>query len=260
MPAIGLSVALMLASGARADLTGTRMTSGTVSPNTQLVWNPAAGGWDNGGFKIQWTISADPSKTAVVGGNTYQIYDYTYDVITPNNGSAASGNQLSHILLGLSTSVTVATASNDPELNNLFNMSYAAGTFDTPATSSGNSNDGLPSNFWSIKFTRSDANAFDNKITFESLHAPVWGNFYARDGGGSGSSTVYAYNKDFSTAPSNPNDVTNDAGYQGYILTPDTTTLVVSVPEPSTLAIAGVGALGFGAHAWRRRVRKGKKA
>jgi hypothetical protein len=34
-----------------------------------------------------------------------------------------------------------------------------------------------------------------------------------------------------------------------------------AIPEPSTLAIAGIGALGFGAHAWRRRrAGKGKKA
>ena len=34
----------------------------------------------------------------------------------------------------------------------------------------------------------------------------------------------------------------------------------IVTPEPSALAIAGVGALGFGANAWRRRVRKGKKS
>jgi len=99
---------------------------------------------------------------------------------------------------------------------------------------------GLPGDIFGIKFEgfEDDQVAF---IGFYSPRVPEWGDFYAKDGGGTGASAVYAYNNGFGSDPTDP--------FLNWIVRPDT----VVIPEPSTMVILGSSLVAV---AIRRRKKK----
>lgn len=110
-------------------------------------------------------------------------------------------------------------------------------------TDTGNSNPGLPvAGIFGLKF---NFNNVDPAIaTFFSFNAPVWGDFYAKDGTLKPSGDVYAYNLGFGQTVF-PFDPTQ------YIITPDSAGGKVPIP-PSAL-LMGSGLLGLGLVGWRRK-------
>lgn len=100
-----------------------------------------------------------------------------------------------------------------------------------------------------MKFTR-DSDVDTTVVSFISTQAPVWGDFYARDGGGNGPGTIYAYNLGFGTDPS-----FSETNFSNWIARPDgvTTPPPGDVPEAASCLIwLGLGVAS--AFAMRKRV------
>lgn len=224
--------------------TGNRTTSGTSGAANGLTWNPAAGSWSNGGFSIAWVI------TPVSGG-----YTYKYTVNTPTDGSA----RLSHWILELSpvdsdgsvlTSYWQDVFVTPPSPGNFTETGIggiAAG--EVGPTGSQNGNPGMPDvnvlgndadDIWGVRFTP-DEEVNTTTVTFTTPQVPVWGDFYAKDGGGTGANAIYAYNAGFGNDPTG-NNITN------WIPVPDgeSTPAPPAVPEPASFAVwALLGAAGL---------------
>ena len=83
--------------------------------------------------------------------------------------------------------------------------------------------------------------------TLVTDRAPVWGDFYAKDGGGNAEDAVAAWNTGFLDA--DPLDLPADGSINNHVLVPDTYT--TPVPEPGTLLLVGTGLTSAGV--WSRK-------
>ena len=107
------------------------------------------------------------------------------------------------------------------------------------AATEGNSNPGMPGAMYGMKISPNEGTTLIT-FSFESWRAPVWGDFYARDGvQGPDHIDVYAYNSGFLDP-----DPTSDAGDSKHIVVPDGSSS--PVPEPGTMLLLGLGLIGIG--------------
>jgi len=168
-------------------------------------------------FGVEWTITQN-STTGV----------WTYNYTFADTGSGNDLKNISHLILELSAGATLADFTG---------LAGTVGTYD-PADNNqqGQPNPGLPGIIYGTKV---DGGSPSLTLSFTTNRAPVWGNFYVKDG----NNTNYAYNTGFTNL-----DSTNK---QDFIARPDGATPVV--PEPSSLAVAGVGGIGLMILAARRR-------
>ncbi|MEW4568957.1 PEP-CTERM sorting domain-containing protein [Tautonia sp. JC769] len=224
-------------------------TGQTIAKNSQLVWNPAEGKWGNGNFSITSKVEATGVKN--VAGVLYQEFTYTYEII---------GASLSNIIIGLSESIL------DDEygiyaiegVGDGTNFKYDGGSLASAIKAhTPNSEPPAPDTIFGLKLeTLADADS--NSFSFKSLQSPIWGDFVAKDGGGTGdqANAVWAYNRNFGEV-ADPLQVTEanyqSADFDGWVITADTGRVLVPVPEPSTLAIAGLSGLAMLGYGLRRR-------
>jgi hypothetical protein len=105
-------------------------------------------------------------------------------------------------------------------------------------------NPGMPGSLYGMKIDISD-----DEYYFTSTKAPVWGDFYIKDGNFD-QNPVYAYNTSFGDP--DPLDPPANGSIENKILRPDSVS--IPIPEPSTLLLFG-SALAF-AGGFRRFRRK----
>ena len=141
------------------------------------------------------------------------------------------------------------------------NLYYSNPNYEGPKTWSpdNNSNAGLPGVIYGLKWNFNNALAVT--ISIHTDRAPMWGDFYAKDGfyGKDGKDNnngeaqwVYAYNSMFGMST---NSLIGNGNAGGFVLVPDTTP-TPAVPEPGTLILLAAGLLGVGGFA-KKGLKKG---
>lgn len=201
-----------------SEWTGTRS-----APSAGMVGN---GLWDN--FSISWNIVLEAG-----------VYHYEYRF------GGLSGKALSHVVFDLSDNCTAGSQC-------VYNAAYDL--VDIPqlyfGTFGGNPGQpGFPAgaSITGVKFDAMPGGV--GMISFDSLRAPMWGDFYAKDGVAGGGTGIwnYAYNQGLAG-----HDTYNNASY--YIAVPDT--VGSGVPEPGSWLLMVSGGLMLGLGVWRRAGRR----
>ena len=236
-----LTIVVVLACAGRSSLasvvvdesyfTGSKTTVGATGTGGGLKWNPADGDWSQGKFSISWEIVPKGSD-----------FTYTYTISTPADGKA----RLSHWILELSPFDFAGDSLErywedvfvDLETGNYTDTGI--GAVDVGLTGSGSGNPGMPNinnpadnkdDIFGVRFNR-DEDLSTIVVTFTTPQVPVWGDFYAKNGGGSGTNAVWAYNAGFGTDPTTETTV-----FTNWIPRPDGQNTGGSTPEPATLIV-----------------------
>lgn len=240
-----------------ADLTGMRTDGGGGLTTTA--------GWEDTGFKLSWDISFDMSE---------EVWSYSYTFERPSDmapapDGATVGDPLtpaiSHFILEVSPSINPNNFDElifDINSNSGFNIENDEpktftedpnfdidGLEDCVAGSSPGSNNGnpcLPADIYGFK--ADDLGDLDEALVFSFMttRAPIWGDFYGKDGATGGDVNI-VFNDGIGT---DPDSSTTD--FTPWIAVPDTVD-TMDMPEPGTLLLLGSGLLGLSLAARRRR-------
>jgi hypothetical protein len=195
--------------------------------NTPVGMYSGDDGWahSEGGYRVTWTITQSGS-----------VWHYEY-AFSKADGSALD-KETSHFIIELSDNILDGdlyefTGDIDPEEPTEF------GTF-VP----GAGNPGFPTGE-SIFGIKINMGGDQTVVGFDSTRAPMWGDFYAKDGVTQVEGEPvwnFAYNTSIGATVANPNaygDTPVDGGGNALykILVPDT------IPEPATMALLALGGL-----------------
>lgn len=204
--------------------------------------------WDEGDFTIRWEITQQPNG----------LYHYTYWIEDLEKS-------LSHWNLQISDGVGLSAFSDFVEtyVHEKDDIHYDdAFTPELGTHSSGNGNPGIPGDLYGLKWDTpnveieiedddeskfEDLDAREAHFEFDSTQPPVWGNFYAKSGGGHKDDAVIAYNDDFLAMPTS-----STTDFTGWIPRPDGDTPVVPLPPAAAAGAVCLGLLGL-VRAVRRR-------
>lgn len=175
-------------------------------------------------FKISWSISQQPDTS----------WNYSYSLTEVNNDPLDPG-AVSHFILEISPAATASDFWG-------FGGKTEIKTFSP--SDPGNSNPSMPGSLYAIKF---DYTA--TTYNFSSTKAPVWGDFYSKDGNAGGKGPNAVWNADFLDpdpldAPQTGLLSDGNGGYIYKLLRPDTTNggnPIPHTPEPVTSLLVSLG-------------------
>jgi len=210
--------------------------SGVDSTVGSSVGLTATDGW-SGAF-LHWFVDDVTNP----GHWTYDYHFYTY-----------SEKGISHVITEVSLNFTG---------NNIKDGTTSGWELQTYGEAQGGSNPGILGDVFGLKWeglsnVPTTPEAYTGsywKWTIVTDRAPMWGDFYAKDGvenpQGEDKIDVYAYNTGFgfdTTATIGGGNAYNATTDRAWVLVPDTT----SIPEPTTLLLLGFGLIGLAG--FRRR-------
>lgn len=198
--------------------------TGSLSTGAGITATPNTGTWATQGVSLSWIVSDNGNGT----------WNYSYTFVTPAQGA------LSHIIIEVSPGVTLNDFSNI-----LVNGSAFSGQPEVKEHTPQQGNPDMPGNLYGIKFDV-ETNLTSTTISFDINRAPVWGDFYAKDGSPGGQAWNTGFLLPDPTAPP------SNGSIDFHILRPDTEPLnVIPAPAGVLLALTGLPLLGVGA--WIRR-------
>lgn len=154
----------------------------------------------------------------VTDNTTAWHYKYTLSVPTQS---------ISHFIIEVSSIFSLGDMSNAQALEGSFG-SILLEDFDQS-----NGNPDIPGTIHGIKFD--DTTGTTLTIEFDSIRKPVWGDFYAKDGG---NPTNQAWNVGLTASDTDPSAPASNGSVDNHVLVPDS-----YVPEPASLALL-IGSVG----------------
>jgi len=194
-----------------ADLVGSR----TSSDPSELE---AGGAWGlPNGFTVHWIIAVASAEGT--------LWSYHYWFSAPTGG-------VSHWVVEVSPSFRRSNI-----------LEYGLSSLEGPrtfGTGPENSNPNIPGSIFGAKWD-------PGEIWFLSDRAPIWGDFYARNGVAGDLGRNYAFNANFGWDP----DI-GTTDFSGWVPTPDT---LSSVPEPASVVLLGITVAALGL-AYKSRLRR----
>lgn len=215
---------ILILLAALAVLVSTSGNAGAVTYTGSLFGDgggvTATEDWSSSSSVFSWTVED------VGSSNGFVLWQYDYWFSVPSK-------QISHMVIEISDGAVIG----DFEI-----LTETTGSFDTIQIHDGSGNPGIPEAFYGMKF---DTGLLNEHIAFLTTRAPVWGDFYAKDGKAKGV-FVTAWSTGFTASDTDPSDAAANGSIDNHILRPDTAQVTV-VPEPvsSTLFLLGSAALGF---------------
>ena len=194
-----------------------------------------AGEWDSYTATFSWTVTDTDTS--------YPAYPWKYEYRMQLSGTA---HGYSHLII---------ETSDDLKSSDIYGLTGAAlDSLTLQTVQSGNP--AMPEDVYGIRFLPPTSGITDLAWSFYSNRQPVWGDFYAKDGGFQGVfNHVYNYNMDASGVArgfldpdgidTNRDDIDPTAGPSNgsidfHILRPDTEGPVI--PAPGALLLGGIGA------------------
>ena len=99
----------------------------------------------------------------------------------------------------------------------------------------------MPEDIYGIKFDAC-GNATDVTISFDSDRAPVWGDFYSKDGIIPGAQWCALYNSGFTSGDYDPFSAATNGSFQNHLLVPDS-----YIPAPGAVILVCIGTTLTGA-------------
>lgn len=175
----------------------------------------ASGSWNSTTTKFSWSVY----DVGLQNGSTLWQYDYFFEV---------PGKDISHMIVEVSPNKT----------NDDFVVLPGSSAGVQVYGDEGGSNPNIPETLWGIKF---ENGALTMAASLQTTLAPVWGDFYAKDGK-DGGIDVAAWNTGFTAGDIDPTDPPGNGSISYHILRPDT---VSQVPEPSTMLLLSLSLLGL---------------
>lgn len=202
--------------------------SGSLTSSSGGITGIAGNPWLTGNTKLSWAVYDNSDGT----------YTYGYRLQVPY-----CSKEISHLTIEVSPTFGAENI-----------LRVLAGTLDSdqPDLYPKPSDPGMPSEMYGIKFKDGwGYNDYDWSVWFVSDRAPVWGDFYAKDGK-SGGDWVAIWNAGF-TGPVDwdPLAPPSNGSLHNHILVPDTTAAHV-IPAPGAILL---GSLGASLVSWLRRRR-----
>jgi hypothetical protein len=175
----------------------------------------AQGNWAATGTSIVWTVTDNTTS-----------WHYKYTLTVP-------AHNISHLIIEVSPTFTT---------NDVWNSSlpFGEGGLGSYSSANGNSNPGMPSEMRGLKWNFGTATTMN--VEFDSDRAPVWGDFYSKDGKMPGTDIWnIAYNLGFGNPDTDPTAAIRNGSVDNHILVPDTTT-VTPLPGAALLGLLGLSA------------------
>jgi hypothetical protein len=197
--------------GALSTVGQANMYSGSLSYGAGLY---TQSDWDAPGTKIEWWVTDN---------STSWHYKYTL---------TAAEQNISHLIIEVSPTFTAGNIRNST-------LDYVLGTY---SSDDGQSNPGMPDSMLGLKWNFGTSTTMT--VEFDSDRAPVWGDFYAKDGKGSDKNWNVAYNLGFGNPDTDPTASIGNGSVDNHLLVPDTTS-VVPLPGAVILGLLGLGAAGM---------------
>ena len=216
-------IVVLLAMGMMGTAHAVSTYSGSLDYSDGGITGIPGNPWMAPGTTFSWQVDDNGDGT----------YTYTYRLQVPDGSKA-----ISHITMEVSPSFL---SSNILEV---LQGDIADGQPD--AYPNGGADPGMPDSMRGVKFVGGgpDSTDYDWTVSFTTDRAPVWGDFYAKDGTAEGD-WVAIWNAGFTDPDTDPTDPAGNASIANHILVPDTITDMVPAPGGILLAGFGMGLVGY---------------
>lgn len=197
-----LVLTAMMTHAAAGAVTYSGILTSTTENNGQVQ---GIGKWiEEGPTTLEWEVTDNGSS-----------WHYRYVLTVPKM-------DVSHLIIGVSDAF---------EASDFWNATGAFGSTQIGDFDQGNGNPDIPQPLHGLKFD--DTSGTTLIIEFDCNRAPVWGDFYAKDGG---NPNTQAWNAGITLA--DPTDAPADGSIDDHLLVPDSV-----IPEPATMTFLALGAL-----------------